>query len=218
MSEKRSLIDISVPLGQSLPVWPGSSGFLRRGRTTESSGAMVTVSEIEMEVHTGTHVDAPRHFLPDGGVMESLSLTAMCGLAQVVEIPAGECVTREMLEQAGVDAELARLLLKTKNSALWQRSSFQRDYQALTPAAAEWVVANGIGLIGIDYLSIQRYADGPEVHQILLGAGVVVLEGITLMDVDPGHYELICAPLAIPDAEAAPARAFLRTHHPHQHQ
>jgi arylformamidase len=130
----------------------------------------------------------------------------------VVHLPDADAITADVLDALALPAETRRVLFRTRNSALWAQEDrgFYEDFVALTADAAEWVVARGIQLIGVDYLSVQRYADGPETHQILLGAGVVLVEGLDLSGVAAGDYELICLPLKLVDAEGAPARAILR--------
>lgn len=203
------LVDISVPLRESTPRWPGSVGFRRSLALSHSRGDGVDASIVTADVHTATHVDAPRHFVPGGGTMESMSLETLVGRACVVDFGSTPVITPELLERH-VPSECTRLLARTRNSGLWEEPDFFEDFVALSKEAAEWVVHREIRLIGIDYMSIQRFHDGPEVHQILLGAGVVILEGIDLTHVAPGDYELYCFPLLIPEAEGAPARAALR--------
>jgi arylformamidase len=159
-------------------------------------------------VHTGTHIDAPLHHLPDGLSAADISLDALIGPAVVVDLSEIDVVTAETLERLNLSASTQRLLLRTRNSRLWVEGvrEFRTDYVALTADAAQWIVDHGIRLIGMDYLSVQRYHDGPETHLILLRAGVVIVEGLNLA----GEYELICLPLRLVGAEGAPARAILR--------
>jgi arylformamidase len=161
----------------------------------------------------GTHVDAPRHFLETGSTVEQLPLEVMVGPSFVAYLPEVEGITAGVLADLNLPFGTKRLLLRTRNSELWaaETTEFRKDYVALTDEAAQWLVAQGISLIGVDYLSVQRYGDGPLTHQILLNAGIVILEGLNLADVEPGPYELICLPLKLVDAEGAPARVVLRS-------
>lgn len=212
MSRRRECIDISVALDGQLPTWPGSIGFQVEQLQRIGDGHEANVSRLDCDVHTGTHVDAPRHFIENGATVEQLALDNLVGPAVVAKATGVEVVSVEVLEGLSLPADTERLLLQTDNSKLWadRVSTFQKGYVALTAAAAQWVAEYDIRTIGVDYLSVQRYADGPETHQILLEAGVVIIEGLNLWDVEPGAYELICLPLKLAGAEGALARAVLR--------
>jgi arylformamidase len=206
-----SYIDISVSLHSSMPIWPGSTGFHRDHVRHLARGDQVTESRVNMDVHSGTHIDAPAHFLLGGTSVEDVDMEVLIGPTQVVDIPE-RIITDTVLSENCPTEPGERLLLRTPNSLLWERgeTGFQSDFAALTPRGAEWVVDHGIRLVGIDYLSIQLFEHGPQTHRILLGAGVVVLEGLNLAEVAPGRYELLCLPLRILGAEGAPARALLK--------
>ena len=207
------LIDISLPLSADLPAWPGSSSFcLKRVKQLES-GAQANVSRLKCEVHFGTHIDAPSHFINGAATVDEISLKTLIGPAVVAYLPDCPAVCAKNLESLDLALGTERLLLRTANSLLWARKckTFHREYVALTEDAARWIVARGIRLIGIDYLSVQRFNDGPEVHQILLQNGVVLLEGLNLDSVVPGDYELLALPLNLAGAEGAPVRAVLRS-------
>lgn len=206
------IIDISVPLTKEMPIWPGSSGpRLIRMKTLEDGDAS-TASRLECDVHSGTHVDAPMHFLEKGNGVEALSLDGLIGPAYVADLAEMPFVNADSLDSLGLPRGTERLLLRTRNSKLWASGvcEFTPDYVALTPDAAQWIVDQGIRLIGIDYLSVQRFEDGPLTHQILLKAKVIILEGLSLVAVSSGTYELICLPIFLVGAEGAPARAVLR--------
>jgi len=207
------LIDISVPLDEDLPTWPGSPGFDLKPLQRMEEGAVANVSCLTCDVHTGTHIDAPRHFVADGKTVEQLSLDLLVGPAVVVRIPDEvDTITADDLEALEIPEGTERLLLRTRNSELWasHAGSFQQDYVALVPDAAQWVVNHDIQCLGVDYLSVQHYNDSPETHQILLQAEVVIVEGLNLSGVAPGRYELICMPLKLAGSDGAPARAGLR--------
>jgi len=205
-------IDITIPLGPDIPTWPGSTGIHVTQTMCLKAGDPANVSRLDCDVHIGTHVDAPRHYLEDGDTVDQLSLDALVGPAVVAYLPGLDAITADALESIQLPGEIERLLLRTQNSDLWasKESDFRTGYTALTADAAQWVVDRGIELVGIDYLSIQRFNDSPLTHEILLKANVIVLEGLNLAHVEPGPYELICLPIPLVGAEGAPARALLQ--------
>lgn len=209
--QAEGLIDISTPLDQPIPVWPGDPAPEVRRLMTLEAGDDATVSSLSMCVHTGTHIDAPGHFVQGGAAVGDVGLARLVGPARVVAVE-GHCIDASDLAAADIPEGCRRLLLRTSNSALWgQGDDFREDFVALTPEAAQWLVDRGIDLVGIDYLSIERYREPDNrTHQILLGAGLVVIEGLNLSQAVPGDYELICLPLRLDEAEGAPARAVLR--------
>jgi len=209
---QNDLIDISLPLLPDLPAWPGSTGFCLERTKRLESGDSANVSRLKCEVHFGTHIDAPSHFLDGGASVDQLSLEIFIGQAVVAYLPDCPMITAIQLETLDLPLYTERLLLHTDNSLLWAKGekAFCRDYVALTDDAAQWIVKRKIRLLGVDYLSVQRFVDGPEVHQILLQAGVVLLEGLNLDGVVSGIYELLSLPLNLVGAEGAPARAVLR--------
>jgi len=204
-------IDISWPVGPQLPTWPGGPGFDASPHMEIAKGDDANATLLTMDAHTGTHVDAPRHFVAAGAELEALGLEPFVGDAWVAEIPAAQAIDADALEGAGVPDGVERLLLRTRNSRdeRFRQREFQEDYAALTADGARWVVDRGLALIGVDYLSVQRYHDSPETHRVLLGAGVAILEGLDLRAVGPGMYTLFCLPLRLLGVEAAPARAIL---------
>lgn len=208
----RDIIDISVPLHADMPIWPGSHGFARNWTQRLETGDDANVSRLDCDVHVGTHVDAPLHFVDGAAAVDELDLEALVGLATVAFFPEAAAVSADALEALDLAKGTDRLLLRTRNSALWAAgvTEFRPDFVALTADAAQWIVERGIRLIGVDYLSVQRFQDGPEVHHTLLGAGIVVVEGLDLSTVEQGEYELMCLPLKLVGAEGAPARAVLR--------
>ncbi len=205
------IFDISVPVRSEMPIWPGSPGVRLDWVKRIENGDVANVSKLETGSHVGTHVDAPLHFIVGGKSAEQLDLGILIGPAVVVELPDCASITATDLAALDLPPQTERLLLKTRNSRLWARgvTVFTDDFVALTADAAEWVVDNGIKLVGVDYLSVQRYQDGPDTHRILLGADVVVLEGLNLSAVSAGSFALICLPLRLVGADGAPARAVL---------
>jgi arylformamidase len=204
--------DISLTITPDLPVWPGDPAIQLERVSKMEEGEHNNVSQMAMSVHVGTHVDAPYHFIADGKTIEHLKLDVLIGPAQVVEIPGGgPLITAADLQQAGIADGTERLLLKTRNSQYWQQPGlpFQKDFAALSPDGAAYLVERGIRLIGIDYFSIAPFGDSVPTHGALLGPEVIVLEGIDLSQIAPGQYQLYCLPLKLGGSDGAPARAVL---------
>ena len=198
-----------MPLDQSTPTWPGSPGFSSTPHMTLAAGDVANASLIQMDVHCGTHVDAPRHFVDGGATIDALALDAFVGPAWVADAVGHRVIDAEVMAGLGVPPDTERLLLRTDNSLHRREAPFSEDYVALTADAAQWVADRPLRLIGIDYLSIQRFHDPPDAHRILLGAGITILESINLREVRAGHWTLVCPPIPLVGAEAAPARALL---------
>lgn len=204
--------DISLAVTPGLPVWPGDSQTVLERYMAISKGNAANVSRLTCSVHVGTHVDAPVHFIENGPTVDQLPLDILIGPVLVVELPNVEAITPDHLENLMLPAGTTRLLLKTRNSALWAdpHHEFYPDFVALTSEAARWVVRKGVRLVGIDYLSVQRFRDtNPLTHRILLEVGVVIVEGLNLQGVPPGPYQLICLPLKLVSSDGAPARVVL---------
>jgi len=201
--------DITLTLSDRLPVWPGDPSFQRTLALSQAAGDAANVSRLEMGVHTGTHVDAPCHFVAGGHGVESMPLEVLVGPCLVVEVPA----EATEIEPAHLpDPAPARVLFKTTNSALWDdpRRGFDRDFVAPNADLARRLVEAEVKLVGVDYLSIEGFvAPGHPVHHILLAAGLVVVEGLDLRGVEPGPYQLYCLPLKIQGSDGAPARVIL---------
>jgi arylformamidase len=206
------MIDISVPIHDAMPTWPSSIGVRVTQVMNRKAGDPANVSRLDCDVHTGTHVDAPRHFVDDGKGVDALPLDVLTGPCHVADARGVDAVTPEVLDGLSIPASTRRLLLRTDNSAWWEAgdSSFHEDYVALTADAAAWVVEHEIELVGVDYLSVQRFTDGPATHEILLSNDVVIVEALDLSGVGSGPYHLTCLPLRIVGADGAPARAMLQ--------
>jgi arylformamidase len=203
--------DISVPLDGNLPTWPGSPGVFTKLRMSIPDGDDVNVTQLSIDVHSGTHVDAPRHCIDHGKTVEDVGLDPFIGPALVLDTGPAKEITAAVLEAARIPDQTERLLLRTANSSqpdIYQRP-FDEDYAALTLDGAKLLATKRLRLVGIDYLSIQRYFEPPDVHRALLGAGMPILEGLRLAEVAPGAYELICLPIRLVNVEGAPARAIL---------
>jgi arylformamidase len=207
-----SYIDISLGLHAKLPHFPNTPGFNLEWFQRIERGHDCNNSKIEMDVHFGTHIDAPLHFIQGGKTVDQLSPDILIGPAWVADLQSVEAITASYLSTLSLPHKIERLLLHTRNSAKWRNGEidFDPDFVALTEDAAYWLIERKIRLVGIDYLSVQRYHDHSAVHKILLEAEIVIVEGLNLAEVRPGEYELICLPIKIVGAEGAPSRAFLR--------
>jgi len=175
-------------------------------------GALANVSAFDGSVHLGTHVDAPLHFVDGGASVADLELDRFMGAARVVELIVEGQITAEKLSQCVPDPWPSRLLLKTRNSSLGgalDAEEFDRDYCAVTSGAAELMVERGVQLVGIDAYSVAPFDDLRSTHEVLLGAGIPVLEGLDLRLVTPGDYTLIALPLRLAGFEGSPLRAVL---------
>lgn len=204
-------IDISVPLRNDMPVFTGDPPFHIGRVKTLAGGDVCNLSTMQLGAHSGTHVDAPIHFLEGGSGAEHVPLDALMGPAWVVDAStAGRTITAQDLERCAIPAGETRLLLRTPAVRLWDRPDFDAGFVAPDASAAEWLVARGVRMVGIDYLSIAPFDAPIPTHRILLGARVVVVEGLDLRDAEPGPYELLCLPLRIVGSDGAPARALLR--------
>lgn len=206
------VIDISVTITPGMPVWPGDEQVDVHRRAKIEEGAHANVSLIAASAHTGTHVDAPYHFIADGYTVESLPMDALVGPVQVVQIPSNvEVISAEVLQDLKLEPVIERILFKTANSRLWENEDapFSTNFVGIDETGAEWLVNRGVKLVGIDYLSIAPYKRSKPTHDVLLGAKVVIVEGLDLRDASAGKYTLVCLPLKLKGADGAPARAVL---------
>lgn len=203
--------DVTLTLSPDLPVWPGDSPFVIERVETIKGGDNANVSVVKLSVHTGTHVDAPDHFLDDGNSVDQLSLDVLVGRAYVLHLPDIDLIDAAVLEQSEIPPRTRRVLFKTRNSDYWanRESKFQKDFVALSEGAAEFLVNRNVRLIGVDYLSVAPYGNSKPTHEILLKAGVVVVEGLDLSKVSQGRYTIHCLPIKIAGADGAPARVIL---------
>jgi arylformamidase len=203
-----ALIDISVPIRPCMPIYDRNPGVRLERELSIPRGDAANVTRLELGAHTGTHVDAPLHFFEGGDDANALPIEPLIGRAYVADGGAIEnAVDSAALEACGIPPEADRVLLKTRNSRLWELDEFTRDFVRLDESGARLLVERGVRLIGIDYLSI----GDQDAHRVLLEAGVAALEGLDLRRVEPGWYELICLPLRVVGSDGAPARAVLRT-------
>ncbi|MFZ3070344.1 MAG: cyclase family protein [Anaerolineaceae bacterium] len=205
------IIDISVPIDENLPTWPGDPEVRVEWFEEIGKGSDVNISKVSFGVHAGTHIDAPLHFIEGGAGLDELRLEDMIGLVHVVEIPYDVDVITALTLQALPEIIYPRVLFKTRNSQLWasKRPNFQRDYVGMDESAAQILADQGVKLIGIDYLSIAPYEHTAPAHELLLRRGIIILEGVDLSQAQAGIYQLICLPLKLTSREGAPVRAVL---------
>lgn len=207
------IYDITVPIHSTMPVYEGDPGVKIDSWSAFAKGDSSNVSMLNFGAHTGTHVDAPAHFIEGARTIDALPLEVLIGPARVVRLADDLTeITPEFLERCDLGG-VERLIFHTRNSALWNEG-FRKDFTHLLPEAAQRLVDDGIKLVGTDYLSIEKFHSGHhKTHLTLLANNVVIVEGLNLSDVPEGDYELICLPLKIADGsgDGAPARAVLRT-------
>ena len=204
--------DVSLVLRPDMVTWPGEPGPRIEPLRRIAKGDSANVSLVTLGDHTGTHVDPPIHFIEGANTVDRLPVDALVGPCRVVAFDGPGHVNAAWLDRAGIGGE--RILFKTRNSERWRdvTAPFTPDFVAIDASAARWCVAHGVKLVGVDYLSIEP--QGPEkegypVHKTLLGAEVVIIEGLDLGAVGPGDYTLVCGAIKLHDGDGAPARVFL---------
>jgi arylformamidase len=206
-----SIYDISLPISESLIVWPGDPPVNITQPFHLAKGDAATVSQLDMSAHTGTHVDAPAHFIPGGSGVDGLDLNVLVGPALVVEAMEADALSADILQGLPIPSGTERVLFHTRNSDRWARDEreFSEDFVAITEDGARWLVAHGVRLVGVDYLSVAPFDEEAPTHKTLLSAGVIPVEGLNLSGIAPGVYQLVCLPLKIVGVDGAPARAIL---------
>jgi arylformamidase len=206
------IYDISVPLRSGGVVYPGNPAIAITAQQAISQGAGANVSRIDMGSHSGTHVDAPKHFFDDGAGADTLPLDVLMGPARLIAVDDTVKSVGETELRAHDLRGVTRVLIRTRNSA-WLASGsteFHPDYTFLSPEGAAYLVGLGVKLVGVDYLSVEQFHSGHHrTHRTLLGADVVIIEGLVLTEPPPGDYELRCLPLRLTGLDGAPARAVL---------
>ncbi len=210
-SKRSPWTDISVPLHDAMVHWPSDPPVSVKLVKDMKQGDSSNLSSISMGAHSGTHVDAPRHFVRQGQGADKMPLDTMVGRARVIEIKDTESIKPEELRQHRIRRG-ERILFKTHNSSyVWQTDEFVEDFVFISDDAARFLVERGVRLVGVDYLSVGSFRHGGSyVHKTLLSGGVWVIEGLDLSHVAPGNYYLICLPLRLIPGDGAPARAILR--------
>jgi arylformamidase len=204
-------IDISVPLRSGMVHWPTDQDVLIERKLILDRGDPMNLTVASMSLHTGTHMDAPLHFLGGAAGIDRMPLDATVGRARVLEFPTAAAIGPAELEPYAIEAG-ERVLLKTSNSRrCWRTDRFVADFVAVTSGGARYLAARGIRAVGIDYISIGADGeDGDEAHRALMAAGIWIIEGLDLSAVAPGDYDLVCLPLKVLDGDGAPARAIVR--------
>ncbi|MFC1958299.1 cyclase family protein [Chloroflexota bacterium] len=208
---KNPWIDISVPLKDAMVHWPGDPPVsIKRVKDIEQ-GDTANLSVISTGAHSGTHVDAPIHFIKGGKGVDHIPLDTVIGRARVIEIRDPESIKPEELATHRI-RHGERILFKTRNSSeLWHKDEFVEDFVFISDAAADFLVDRGVRLVGVDYLSVGSFKyGGSYVHKTLLSGDIWIIEGLNLSNVTPGKYNLICLPLRIVGGDGAPARAIIR--------
>jgi arylformamidase len=203
--------DVSLEIYPGMVVWPGDQAVERKRVSKIEAGRNANVSVMKCGVHTGTHVDAPYHFLADGKTLEKLDIQVLVGLGYVADLPGVAKIDSNVLESAGIPAGTERLLVRTRNSEEWKTDpkKFREDYVGLDTTGAEWLVQRGIRLFGIDYLSVATRTQTKPVHQVLLKKEMILVEGLNLNSVPAGPCRVYCLPLKIRGSDGAPARVLL---------
>jgi len=206
------MYDISLLINDSLPVWPGDpSASLKRVQKI-SDGDPANVTALTTNVHVGTHIDAPCHFVDGAPGIDSIPIELLIGEGQVVEIPeAVREIDVDILTRVGIKYGIQRVVFKTSNSRFWDRKDpeFHKDFVGLNEGAARYLIDRGVRLVGIDYLSVAPFTNVVPTHIALLEAGVAIVEGLNLTDVPAGLYQVICLPIKLDGSDGAPTRAVL---------
>jgi arylformamidase len=208
---KAGWIDVSVPLHSGMVHWPGDPEVCISRISSMENGDECNVSTISMSAHTGTHMDAPLHFLANGAGLDRLPLEAVIGPARVIAIRDPRSVTAAELARHRIRRG-ERILFKTHGAtARWKQGTFDEDYVYVSLDAARFLAARGARVVGVDYLSVGGFReDSAETHRVLLSAGIWIVEGLDLSRVKPGRYDMVCLPLRIAEGDGAPARVALR--------
>jgi arylformamidase len=202
--------DITVAISSDMPVYPGDPEVRVMPVSRISEGAGANVSALMLGSHTGTHVDPPYHFIQDGAKLDEIPLDMLVGECWVCDMGQAACIGISELEVARIPAGTERILFKTPNSGFWSEREFRADFTYLDPEAAGHLVEQGIRLVGVDYLSVDKFRSGGHAtHLRLLASGVVVVEGLDLRAVPQGMYTLVCLPLKVAGGDGGPARVIL---------
>jgi len=211
MARTRDWIDVSVPVRSGMVHWPDDPEVTLERTKSIAEGEEANLTRIDMSAHTGTHMDAPLHFFDEDPGMEALPLDAVIGPARVVRIEGEEPIDRGHVEELDLRAGERVLFRMTNSDRPWWERDFDPGFVHISLEAAELLGEAAVVLVGVDYLSVGGYeSDGAETHRALLGAGIWIVEGLDLSEVEPGDYELICLPVKLVGSDGAPARALLR--------
>jgi len=223
-SSQTDWIDVSATISNRMVHWPDNVPVsITKSSDIGVDGAQANVSAITMSVHTGTHMDAPKHFYKNGDDIMKIDVSALIGHAKVFHVKDEKNeITYEIIKNLPIEKG-DRILFRTRNSDIdWETEPFMENYVRLSPDAAKYLVEKQIKCVGVDYLSVGDGEKGKIVHQLLLGSPVNIIEGLKLGNVEPGEYDMICLPIKIEGADGAPARVVLKkisefsapSHHP----
>jgi len=204
-------IDVSVTIKPGMAHWPDNPAIRVDRMLDMEKGDVCNVSVLSFGSHTGTHMDAPLHFLRNGKSLDKMPLDATIGPARVIEIKDKEAVKVEEIANQRIKPG-ERILFKTRNSKnAWKSDDFEKNFIYISKEAAVFLAKAKVMTVGIDYLSVGGFfKDGKETHDALLSAGIWVIEGLNLAKIKPGKYELNCLPIKVLNSDGAPARALLR--------
>ena len=205
-------IDVTVPVRNGMVHWPGDPAFHIRRVYDQKNGDLCTLSHIELSVHTGTHMDAPLHFLQDAPTIDSMPIEATVGVARVIAIRDRTAIRKEELLEHNLQPG-ERILFKTANcESSWDSDAFDENFVFIAADGAHYLAECGIRTVGVDYLSVGGFRqDIVETHQAILGAGIWIIEGLDLRAISPGTYDMVCLPLKLMGSDGSPARAALRS-------
>ncbi|MCS7003621.1 MAG: cyclase family protein [Dehalococcoidia bacterium] len=204
------IYDVSVPIRNDTIIFPGDPAVRVERVQRMADGAIANLTSLSFGAHTGTHIDAPNHFLDDAPGIEAIPLERLRGPALVVDATAQtDHLDAAAFARLAIPPGTTRLVVKTRNSTLWERATFSDSFIGITESGAAWLIAQGVQLLGVDYLSCAPIHAPTPTHVALLRAGVVIVESLDLRRVPPGAYELVCLPLLIPGSDGGPARALL---------
>lgn len=202
--------DISLTISEDMVTYGNDPRIEIEPISRIARGDGANVSLLRLCSHAGTHVDAPFHFVEGGSKVDELPLDVLVGDCVVCEVDSPEVITVADLESCALPNRCTRVLIKTANSLLWGQKEFHENFVYLHPGAASWLVERGVRLVGVDYLSVDRFRSGNHpTHLRLLGSGVIAVEGLDLREVAPGEYFLVCLPIKVKGLDGAPARAVL---------
>lgn len=206
-----TIYDLTLTITPDLVVWPGDPPVQMTQPLHLERGNICTVTRLALGAHTGTHLDAPAHFIRGGATVETLDLQTLVGPALVVDVGEAAQIGTAVFSTLPIPPGTERLLLRSRNSARWAAGErhFFEQYVAIEPDGAQWLVDHGVKLVGVDYLSVAPFPDPAPTHQILLGAGIIAVEGLNLYAVKPGLYQFICLPMKLGGSDGAPVRAIL---------
>ncbi len=203
--------DISVPIRDGMVTFEGDPLVHLERVSVMAEGAICNVSRLDFGLHSGTHIDAPVHFIDGAAGIEHVPIDPLVGPALVVDATGIDGpFDRAAIERLAIPTGTERLLFRSRNTALWEKPGFDRSFVAVTGDGSTALVERGLRLVGADYLSIAPFDAPTPTHEILLGAGIVIVEGLDLRAIEPGWYDFICLPLLIPGSDGGPARAIVR--------